>query len=538
MFILEEYMRKQIQILGFLILSGILSLNTAGLKAQTTRATQQTLTQLSDINLKQIHLSHTNAPPANQMAKPGFPQKMSTATLADGRTEIIFQEWNESAWQNTQRMVLAAGYEYDSVSRFLSAYDREHPASMGYAFNLFPCPFGTDFSWLLQTWQNNVWTNTSRLHVDEDSQGNMAAVNIDTWIQSAWTLSTRFVLTYQDNQLLAEMTFQTQLDTLDEMSNYSHLTYTYNDDNRLSEQLISFLNDSTWTDLIKRIISYDANGYLDTDLMQMNIGIDDGNPFMNFVLIDDDYNATGQILGRTMQGLDFALMDGTMKNIWKKIWTWDGAHIIEEHVKQWHETVWVDSLYEQATYDDDQCTYWLIQTYQDGWVNQFQGMLTETPGVMLEEIQQQWETDAWVNTDKTQYSYEDEKLVQILNQSWDDAWINVSRQSYNNDLQTTVDDNNGPRPEGFSLGNYPNPFNPSTTIYYTLATPATVKLAVYDIKGQHVRTLIADMPKNRGTHNTLWDGRDNAGKTVPSGVYLYQLKAGKRVKTGRCLLLK
>ena len=532
-------MRKQIQIFGFLILTGTLSLNIANLKAQTTGTAQQTLAKFSDINLNKILLPTIHTSHSAGMALNGFPTKMSTATLADGRTEIIFQEWNESVWQNAQRMVLAAGYEYSAVARFLNAWDSAHPTSMGFDLDLFPCPFSTDFSWLVQTWQNNAWINDTHLYVDGDGQGKLAAVHMDTWTNNAWAPNACFTFTYHDDQFLAETTFQVRIDNQDQMKDFIRVTYDYNNANQLSEQLMLFTADPGWTALFKRLITYDANGYPDRDLMQLNMGTADESNFMNFTLFDEDYSASGQILGRVFQEADFTLMEGTLFNIWKKIWTWEGTNIIEEQIKQWHESTWVDSLREQAVYDNDQCTYWLMQSYQDGWVNQSQGILTDnTPEGPLEEIQQRWENDTWVNTEKTRYSYEDEKLVQILNQTWNSSWINVSRQSYNRDMQTDVEEHNGQGPSGFVLGNYPNPFNPSTTVTYTLAAAAKVSLTVYDIKGRQVRTLIDDTQKNRGAHEACWDGRDHAGQTVPSGVYLYQLKAGKQVKTGRCLLLK
>jgi hypothetical protein len=72
------------------------------------------------------------------------------------------------------------------------------------------------------------------------------------------------------------------------------------------------------------------------------------------------------------------------------------------------------------------------------------------------------------------------------------------------------------------LQNYPNPFNPITTIEYTLSSPGKVVLSVYNILGQHIRTLVQDYQTN-GTHRIIWDSTDRAGKRVVSGVYFYKL---------------
>ncbi len=93
-------------------------------------------------------------------------------------------------------------------------------------------------------------------------------------------------------------------------------------------------------------------------------------------------------------------------------------------------------------------------------------------------------------------------------------------------------------------GNYPNPFKPSgagrspaTTINYQLAKKSLVKLKIYNIKGQKVKTLVETI-LDAGYHFAKWNGKDENGRSVASGLYFYQLKAGKYTSTRKCLLLK
>jgi hypothetical protein len=74
--------------------------------------------------------------------------------------------------------------------------------------------------------------------------------------------------------------------------------------------------------------------------------------------------------------------------------------------------------------------------------------------------------------------------------------------------------------------NRPNPFNPSTTIRYGLAEDGEVRLEIFDVRGRRVRTLV-EATVSAGTHDVHWDGRDDAGTPVPSGVYLYRIDAGE-----------
>jgi Tol biopolymer transport system component len=102
-------------------------------------------------------------------------------------------------------------------------------------------------------------------------------------------------------------------------------------------------------------------------------------------------------------------------------------------------------------------------------------------------------------------------------------------------LQTAVTE---VAPVGFALtGNYPNPFNPSTAISFTLPASGPVSLAVYDITGRKVRDLVSG-PLSAGMHSVAWDGRDASGKAVSSGVYLSRLVQGKNTISRRMLLMK
>ncbi len=99
------------------------------------------------------------------------------------------------------------------------------------------------------------------------------------------------------------------------------------------------------------------------------------------------------------------------------------------------------------------------------------------------------------------------------------------------DIQTT--------PTEFALlQNFPNPFNPETTIGYELAESADVTLQIYNVVGQVVRTLIAAEPQSVGRYQVRWDGMDDRGTSVSSGIYFYQISAGKFQDVRKLMLLK
>ena len=92
--------------------------------------------------------------------------------------------------------------------------------------------------------------------------------------------------------------------------------------------------------------------------------------------------------------------------------------------------------------------------------------------------------------------------------------------------------------ETFALhANYPNPFNPTTTISYDLPQRSRVTLDIYNILGERIKTLV-NQSQDAGNKIAMWDGTDNLGRQVSAGVYLYQIQAGEFTQTRKMLLLK
>ena len=95
------------------------------------------------------------------------------------------------------------------------------------------------------------------------------------------------------------------------------------------------------------------------------------------------------------------------------------------------------------------------------------------------------------------------------------------------------------KPASFVLEqNYPNPFNPSTRIHYTLIQSTDIQLAVYDITGKEITTLLVNQKQEAGSHSIDWNGRDREGNVVSSGVYLYQLKVGNLYKSKKMVFIQ
>jgi hypothetical protein len=142
---------------------------------------------------------------------------------------------------------------------------------------------------------------------------------------------------------------------------------------------------------------------------------------------------------------------------------------------------------------------------------------------------------AWENGYPNPNPYSGYPVYEILSQK-----VN-GNGGFGNGPFTAVVPENAPRPFEYGLDqNYPNPFNPTTTIRFSVPAASNVSLVVYDILGRRVRTLV-DQPKGAGVYSVVWDGKNESGSGVASGVYFLMMRAEgqeRYQKTVKALLLR
>jgi len=149
-----------------------------------------------------------------------------------------------------------------------------------------------------------------------------------------------------------------------------------------------------------------------------------------------------------------------------------------------------------------------------------------------------WSGDEWELSDRELYSYDDDDLLsQILYQWYHfDFWIDEYRELFFFNETSSVEQGSVSSTL-LEVTNFPNPFNPETKISFSIDSEQNVELKVYNILGQKIRTLV-DEPKRSGYHRIVWDGTDDRGVQVPSGVYFYRLTGNETVVRKKMLLLK
>ncbi|MFQ5631158.1 MAG: T9SS type A sorting domain-containing protein [bacterium] len=107
-----------------------------------------------------------------------------------------------------------------------------------------------------------------------------------------------------------------------------------------------------------------------------------------------------------------------------------------------------------------------------------------------------------------------------------------------NGVVTSVEDDDISVPDDFDLAqNFPNPFNPETVIQYQVNKAAEIELTIFNMLGQPVRHLVSEKVQP-GQHSVVWNGANDLGRQVASGIYIYQLQAGKSIQSRRMILMR
>lgn len=157
-----------------------------------------------------------------------------------------------------------------------------------------------------------------------------------------------------------------------------------------------------------------------------------------------------------------------------------------------------------------------------------------------------YKTDGTLSGQGTTSSYMDYEYVDRLVEFGNTYKYRLVDVDYNgivnyNAVRTVTIDKPQLRNEGgiplILLNPYPNPFNPITTLYYSISENRDIVVEIYDITGQLVKTLV-DKEQSAGWHNVQWNGTNRSGKLVPAGLYIGKVSTGNDIKTTKLMLLK
>jgi hypothetical protein len=351
---------------------------------------------------------------------------------------------------------------------------------------------------LTQQWVSSNWVDYSRGTATYDGNNNLTQVLTELWSGSAWENSTLFTYSYDSNNNDTLEVDQQWSGT--QWDNVYKYTYTYGPNHNVLVEVDQLWLSSQWFNTARYTSTYSGNN-LATFLIEM------------------------YTVNWSNTGLHTYAYDGNNNQITDLYQTWNGS-------------AWANSAKDTNTYNgaNQLVTDLNFNWNGSGWDNSF--LLTNSYDVnnnRIKTLNQMWNSTSWDNTDQDTAGYNSNGDIAFdIYQGWSGTdWVNETKYIYNYAGVTAVDNNLTTVPSHYYLSNnYPNPFNPTTNIKYSLTSEGFVSLKVYDILGREVATLVNEN-QSAGIYTVRFDGSD-----LSSGVYVYQLKVNNFVSTKKLVLMK
>jgi hypothetical protein len=328
--------------------------------------------------------------------------------------------------------------------------------------------------YLYENWSGSSWNNSHRYLEQYDTQGNLQTETYQYWNGASWDNSTRTTYTYNTNDLIIEVLAETWSGS---WVNSNYDTRTYNAMGHILTQIYYIWSGAAWQNFTQLLYTYDSNGNNTQYLVQ------------NWDPVDGWVNS-GQYLYQ---------FDGNNNQTEQLLQLWNNG-----------TTSWVNQEKINSTYNSQ-----------------------NSP---LTTLYQLWNTGTgWENTSYIMDTYDaNNNLSERVVQNWDGAaWVNFGRQTgFIWKLITDVGDDELLVNEFKLFNNYPNPFNPSTTIKFNVPSISEVTIRIYDVLGNEIETLV-NQEKTAGTYEVEFNSEG-----ISSGIYLYRITAGDFTQTKKMILLK
>ena len=402
-------------------------------------------------------------------------QKLLNANI-DVIKQVFEEEWNDNAWQPGMKIT----YEYkgDRFSQMLVEIYLDGQLARATKMVLTFDGAG-DMVEMKVLNDSDGSGNFENSMLDHYTYSNHHMTNSLTqyWENDAWVNMLKAGYQYDGDNMIQELEQQWQDGS---WVNERRTTRTYEND-LATVNLIEVWENNAWSNLEKTLATYDANGN-ETESREQNW---DGSQWVDMKVITWSYNAQGDVLQELSET---SFVGITMKT--RDTYTYDSQ----------------DSLSEQLTEQWDMGS--------QSWFNVRQRLFTYKDGALYQELDKKWDGSAFVNDKRDTYSYT--------------TLTRVARK----------DENPKSVPQNFRLTNYPNPFNPETTIQFNLPQDAKISLAIYDAQGNRVTSLIDAGVFSAGLHSIQWDGTNQRGQSVASGAYFYRLQTNGYIRNGTCTLLR
>ena len=357
---------------------------------------------------------------------------------------------------------------------------------------------------IMQDWENNNWVNMMRMVFTYDVNDYLTEAMVYMWDNNMW-------------------------------NNASKTEYTNNANGNPLESLMHMWNPDTneWMLMFRDTYTYDGNGLNTEVLIEMWMM----TYWMNFGHFDYTYDGNGNMIEVLDQTWDF--MTSAWQNAALTQFTYSNNLLIEDLYQYWENNAWVNEYNAFYTYNGNNNTEILIKDWVGGqWVNySHRDRYFNSNNQPTEEIEKMWVNEEWVNTTQILFSYDgNDCMTESLGKAWvSEEWVNDFRILYTYG-GVGVEESHVSEYK-LNITNAPNPFKYYTNIFFDLSENCFVEIEIFDLTGKSVKSLLkGELPS--GPVELAWDGTNQEGNTLDSGIYFCSIKAGNSTSVTKISIVR
>ncbi len=469
--------------------------------------------------------------------------KMHTVA-ADDTMEVIGQYKTGGEWINNKRIIASAGIDFESLENFTDSLLNTSSLPEDVFFSILAQPFTAGLYMNIQEWTEEDWRNQYRITTTGDEEERLKTLSMQFWNSStsSWYYGLLFEYTYDEESRLhqIEIYMGGGEGSMDEgnLNGVMRLTRSYYKQNKPSRDMIAIYTAGNWNDSFRVSYTYDNNDKMIARLNEVNLQVQWGG----YRRISMNYDASGNLVARMTEEAEILSLNSYWNEVLNELFSYDLNHNRTMHLYQsYSEESWNDSLRHTSAWNfDNQLTYFLTEEMTEGgWVNVTQMYYSHNADGFLDEVIVQLWDNQWLNDEKMTTGYDEQNRPEsMMFFEWSEEWREYERYLFDYDTETRIHSDPASQKMGFNIANFPNPFNMSTTIVVDLPKQETISLSVLNIRGQKVKMLILEKTRPAGRFTAQWNGRNESGQIVPSGIYLIRLEGINVSQAEHCLLIK
>ncbi len=360
---------------------------------------------------------------------------------------------------------------------------------------------------VVQAWRDSAWVNKDKKINTYDDNGYLTQKDRYKYRDDEWSL--RGMTVYENNDNGGPEIKTKQAYRNDAWINRYRTNFSYNDGDLLMSKVEQKWHQDEWRNKKETALIYEGDLCVTKTISKWR-----DSTWVDRVLKELFYNDNGD----RDEKITYKWRDSTWVPRHRVIYSYnDNAALSEKLVYKWTDSTWVDKARASVGYDDNHNRVQILLEKKDS-------------------------TEAWVNVSLREYTYSDNGLLtETVRSKWrDESWLPRKRYEYNYSTDRGVLSAGATviLPKKIVLSQaYPNPFNPATTISYRLLEANHVRVDIYDVKGNKVRTLVSQT-QNAGTKSYQWNATNDLGQSVSAGMYIYTIQAGDFIQSKKMVLLK